>query len=67
MMELVGHKLVYTRHHRAVVIAQSAPSDRIRALMLSGISENTANVFVLGNAHRAAVVQLAQRIGLVTA
>lgn len=64
MMELIAHSIVFRRHQRAVVIARSAPADRVRALMLSGVSESTASIFVFANANRAAVVQLAQRIGL---
>ena len=64
MMTQSGHHIIVTRNHRDVVIAQSAPADRVRALMLSGISESVAATFVFGNAHRAAVVQLAQRVGL---
>lgn len=67
MMTLIGHSVVYVRHQRAVVIARNTPADRVRALMASGISESTAAVFVFANAHRAAVVQLAQRIGLTSA
>lgn len=64
MMELIAHSITLTRHQRAVVIARNTPADRVRALMLSGISESTATLFIYSNAHRAAVVQLAQRIGL---
>ena len=64
MMTQDGHHIIYTRNHRTVRIAQSAPADRVRALMLSGISESVANIFVFANGHRTAVVQLAQRVGL---
>lgn len=64
MLLQVDHTIVFQRYQRTIVVARNAPSDRVRALMVMGCCEDTAAVFVFGNAHRDAVVQLARRKGL---